>query len=394
MGKRLLSVDIFRGFTIFMMVFVNDVASVSGIPEWMKHAGTYDDCMTFVDVVFPAFLFIVGMAIPLAVRNRLSKGQSWAEVWVHVLVRTCGLLVLGVYMVNAGEMNKEANLLPAWLWNSLLYTSAILIWNEYPREVSVKIRNRNRGLQLLGAAILVLLALTFRKGEAPGLIGITPSWWGILGLIGWAYLYTLVIYFFLRTNLVAMAAMIGLLMVTVLGLQYSDAEWPAVINWLKGQAGNYSHTLITLSGTLFSMLLLQVYRDRSLKDRLQLMIGFGVLAGLAGLFIRPIGGISKNLATPTWGLYSVAICCGVFTLLYWLVDVRGRKNWFRFLQPAGENPLLTYILPFVFYAVGGFEFLPEVWKHGGPGIIRSLVFSLLILGLARLLANRGIRLKL
>ena len=394
MTKRLLSVDIFRGFTIFMMVFVNDVASVSGIPEWLKHAGTYDDRMTFVDVVFPAFLFIVGMAIPLAVRNRLSKGQSWSGIWQHALVRTIGLLVLGVYMVNADEMNNEANLLPAGMWKVLLYISAILIWNAYPKDVSPSKRNLFRGLQGIGIVVLLLLAFTFRKGEAPELTGMTPSWWGILGLIGWAYLYSMVIYFFLRTNLVAVAGVIGLLTVTVLGLQYGETEWPSAIGWLKGQAGNFSHTLITLSGTLFSIMLLEVYAKRPLSHRIHLMIGFGLLALLAGFFIRTIGGISKNLATPTWSLYSVAICCGVFALLYWLVDVKGWKSWFRFLQPAGANPLLTYILPFIFYALGGFAFLPEVLKQGGPGVIRSIIFSLLILGLAQVLTRLGIRLKL
>ena len=74
--KRILSIDVFRGFTIFMMVFVNDLAGVGNIPDWMKHMPADADAMTFVDVVFPAFLFIVGMAIPFAVKNRLEKGRA------------------------------------------------------------------------------------------------------------------------------------------------------------------------------------------------------------------------------------------------------------------------------------------------------------------------------
>ena len=72
-----LSIDIFRGFTIFMMVFVNDLAGVKDIPQWMKHMPADADAMTFVDVVFPAFLFIVGMVIPTAIQNRIRKGQSF-----------------------------------------------------------------------------------------------------------------------------------------------------------------------------------------------------------------------------------------------------------------------------------------------------------------------------
>ena len=105
-NQRILSIDIFRGFTIFMMVFVNDLAGVANIPGWMKHVAAGVDGMTFVDVVFPAFLFIVGMSVPFAVEKRLEKGSLF-EFWQHVLLRTFGLLVLGVYMVNSAEMNTS-----------------------------------------------------------------------------------------------------------------------------------------------------------------------------------------------------------------------------------------------------------------------------------------------
>ena len=76
-GDRLASLDALRGFTILVMIFVNDVAGVSGAPAWMKHIDPPDaDGMTFVDVVFPAFLFIVGMSIPMALERRFERGES------------------------------------------------------------------------------------------------------------------------------------------------------------------------------------------------------------------------------------------------------------------------------------------------------------------------------
>lgn len=113
--ERILSLDIFRGLTIFLMVFVNDLAGVSNVPAWMKHVPPGVNGMTFVDVVFPAFLFIVGMAIPFASENRLSKNENLFAFWQHVGVRTFGLLVLGVFMVNSAEMNSEASLIPTIL---------------------------------------------------------------------------------------------------------------------------------------------------------------------------------------------------------------------------------------------------------------------------------------
>src|SRR2546423_2710986 len=89
-SPRVWSVDVLRGLVMFTMVFVNDVAGVDNAPWWMKH---YEESgrgngMTFVDVVFPAFLFIVGMAIPLAIESRRSKGESWTTIWLHIILRT------------------------------------------------------------------------------------------------------------------------------------------------------------------------------------------------------------------------------------------------------------------------------------------------------------------
>src|SRR6188768_3343824 len=104
--SRRLSIDAIRGITIFTMIFVNELAGVKNIPLWMKHMPADADAMTFVDVVFPAFLFIVGMSVPFAINNRVSKGDSVAQVQKHILIRTIGLLVLGIFMVNAeGDYN-------------------------------------------------------------------------------------------------------------------------------------------------------------------------------------------------------------------------------------------------------------------------------------------------
>jgi len=68
--QRIASIDAFRGLTILVMVFVNQLAGVSGVPQWARHMKADADAMSFVDVVFPAFLFIVGMSIPFALNQR------------------------------------------------------------------------------------------------------------------------------------------------------------------------------------------------------------------------------------------------------------------------------------------------------------------------------------
>ena len=65
--SRVVSIDIFRGLTMAAMIFVNALADVRGLPWWTYHAHANEDVMTYVDMVFPFFLFIVGMSLPLSV---------------------------------------------------------------------------------------------------------------------------------------------------------------------------------------------------------------------------------------------------------------------------------------------------------------------------------------
>ncbi|MES2163397.1 MAG: DUF5009 domain-containing protein [Pseudomonadota bacterium] len=132
---RILAIDAFRGITILVMIFVNTLAGVRGMPAWMEHAAADADTMTFPDVVFPAFLFIVGMSIPFAMAQRQAAGDTAVQRWRHVLARAAGLLVLGVFMVNAEDGYNEAAMgMSIHLWSLLSYGCAMLVWTVYRFE--------------------------------------------------------------------------------------------------------------------------------------------------------------------------------------------------------------------------------------------------------------------
>src|SRR5579859_5549484 len=80
---RLPSLDAFRGFVIAAMVFVNNLGD--GVPPWMKHAndvgGPNVDWYTFVDLVFPGFLFMVGFSIPLSFFSKIGQGVSFLKLF-------------------------------------------------------------------------------------------------------------------------------------------------------------------------------------------------------------------------------------------------------------------------------------------------------------------------
>ena len=65
-SRRNGAIDMFRGLTMFLMVFVNDFWTVEGVPHFLEHTETLEDGMGLADIVFPMFLFAMGMSIPYA----------------------------------------------------------------------------------------------------------------------------------------------------------------------------------------------------------------------------------------------------------------------------------------------------------------------------------------
>jgi len=117
--ERISTIDILRALTMVLMIFVNDLWSLTDIPAWLGHADAGVDGIGLADVVFPAFLFIVGLSIPYAFDNRRRKGDSDAKLVKHVLWRTIALLVMGVSLVNGETINAAATGIPRYVWSPL-----------------------------------------------------------------------------------------------------------------------------------------------------------------------------------------------------------------------------------------------------------------------------------
>ena len=131
---RLVSIDLLRGADVWLMLFVNEMAGVKDTPAFLRHTPAALDGMTITDVVFPAFLFITGMAIPLALDARRARGEPPSLVWRHVLLRTLSLLAIGVLMVN-DEHAAAQGLVPEPAWNVLMTLGVIAVWAAPPRQI-------------------------------------------------------------------------------------------------------------------------------------------------------------------------------------------------------------------------------------------------------------------
>lgn len=135
-----------------VMIFVNDLASVKGLPWWTYHMPGRQNGMTYVDVVFPAFLFVLGMAIPLAIERRIAQHGAGIRLWIHVLSRSAGLVVLGLILANASKADPALTGLPRGAWPAVALVGAILFWLVYPRTGPVRLY---RVLKYSGLLILI-----------------------------------------------------------------------------------------------------------------------------------------------------------------------------------------------------------------------------------------------
>jgi heparan-alpha-glucosaminide N-acetyltransferase len=389
-SERIQSIDAFRGVTILAMIFVNELAGVGGIPDWMKHAAAEDDAMTFVDVVFPAFLFIVGMSMPFAIQRRIDRSESKLKIAMHTLWRALALIVMGVFMVNAeGDYDEAAMKVSIYVWSLLFYLAVILVWVDW------KISNKLvvYAFRATGILVLILLAFEYRGAEGGH---IKTHWWGILGLIGWAYVISFCFYMIVRGKRFGIISGIGLgIGYYVLG-HFAFRGNVFYQHPFLSQSGHATHVVIVLSGILLSLFFFQ--RDLLATSRTRLATAawyfFGML--VVGLVLRPLFGISKIYATPAWAALSIAICIAVFALIFLLVEEFKLRRWMNWLLPSASNPLVAYMIPFVVYAgmkAVGISW-PELLYRGWEGILWSLISAGAVMLVGAWLTRRGVVIRL
>ena len=383
---RIVSIDIMRGLTLLLMLFVNDL-NMDVAPAFLGHMDAGVDGMGLADWVFPGFLFIAGMAVPFAITNRISKGLTQAENIKHILYRTVSLLVIGVLMLNTSRVDPELTGISKNLWALLMYLAVFLVWNNY--------RNKDdkpftvTGFRLAGIGLLIVLIFKFKSGQPENEGSLITGWWGILGLIGWGYLAAGLTYIICRNSLLLTAAaaalFLGLNVLSSLGLTaFLDPVRP-----LLGVIVDGNVPFIVISGMLVG-LVVKKSAGNGYKPLTRDLAIAGIITLAAGFLLRKWFILSKIQATPSWGL--------VCTVIYVTADVFGKTRWADFFRPAGENSLTTYLAPDILYHLiwmGGLpvffykqsQFLPVV--IGG-----SIIWAILMVWLTALLKRLGISLKL
>ncbi|MDV6329606.1 DUF5009 domain-containing protein [Asticcacaulis sp. 201] len=384
---RVGAIDVLRALTMVLMIFVNDLGSLTNIPTWLDHVERNVDGMGLADIVFPAFLFIVGMSLPFATDSRRARGETDLTLIWHVILRSIALLVLGVFLVNGETIDPAASGITQIMWNFLVSLCAILIWNVYPKSVSVWIQ---RLLKACGIVGLIIMAVVYR---GDGGVLFATQWWGILGLIGWSYLVAGFVTVLSKGRLWVLV--VAWLLLVCLSFVWASGQVHGPLRILPEALIDGTMGALTLGGVVMGTLF-KMYQAKA--DNRKMTVVFLILAlGLIGLgiYTRQFWGISKLRATPAWLFICSAITIIAFTAVYWMNTKKPMAKAFTLIKPAGTDTLLCYLTPSILAAATvSLPQLADILMTGGIGLIKSLMLAFVCVGLTACLTRIGIRLKL
>jgi predicted acyltransferase len=393
-ARRNGAIDMLRGLTMLLMVFVNDLWTVGDVPHWLEHFERLEDGMGLADIVFPMFLFAMGMSVPYAIESRFSKGYSGESTLGHILSRTLALLLMGVFIVNT-EGGFDSTLgYGVSVYRLLMVAAFFLIWNQYGREFKWK-----KPLQICGVAVLAFLAFTFRTPEGGYF---SAQWWGILGIIGWTYCFVAVTYLLARKKPSRVVLVwIGLCVLNLLMTRMRDGSQiisgPSFISDMAAalKLVNAPYAVMAVGGMLLSLAENRI-ASKSRSGRKSLLAAFGAAAALAAAaaVCHRWWIVSKLVGTLPWCLYVSAISVAVYALLR-VSESYKKTSWFRPLSASGTATLTVYMMPYVLYSVSSMVGLASPdWLSGPLGLLKCVIFSLLCVALTSLLVKFGIKLKI
>jgi predicted acyltransferase len=302
-SPRLLSLDVFRGLTVAAMILVNDPGDWGHIYPPLEHS-KWNGC-TPTDLVFPFFLFMVGVSIVYAMETKKEVTANHTGLILSALRRTFILLVVlgwGVHLLFHPDLShlRFPGVLPRI---AVVYFISTVLY----LKTSQKTRDWLFAILLIG----YYLAMNFIP--VPG--------------IGPANLEK-------ATNL---GAYIDRAVLTTNHLWSDSKTWDP-----EGLLGTFPAIATCLFGVRLGSWLKRKDREDGIK--VSWLFTYGVLAVFAGLVWNLFFPINKALWTSSFVLYAGGIATLGLTLAYWLIDVQGYKRFTSFFVPFGANAITAYVM--------------------------------------------------
>ena len=337
---RMVSLDVFRGATIAAMILVNDPGSWSHIYPPLEHAEW--NGWTPTDLIFPFFLFIVGVSMTLSFASRIARGVPRGALVIHVVRRSALIFAIGLFLNGFPSFDLSSirimgvlqRIAICYLVSGLLYLATFQKEPTANRPACVRANLRVTATVAIALLVGYWALMTFVPvpGYGAGHLGKEDN----LG----AYIDR-----------------------TLMG----GHLWSESVTW---DPEGFLSTLPAIASLLIGILAGEWLRsDRQAGRKVLGLAGAGLLLLVAGRLLHPYFPINKNLWTSSFVLFTAGFAMLLLAACYWLVDVRAWRAWTAPFLVFGMNAILAYALAALVSEVStDFEFLHvhghETTLHG------------------------------
>jgi len=375
--ERLIALDAFRGITIAGMLLVNNPGSWQYVYGPLRHADWHG--WTPTDLVFPFFLFIVGVAMTFSFRRRIEQGANRIQLLAQVVRRSLLLILLGLILngfpdfrlLDGVRFKGEAATTVAVCWSVirlivpylLAIVGLVLLYADSP-VLAFKADGRLRVRKIVALVLLVAaaayFAADFRYFEEAKLR--VP---GVLQRIGLCYFFASLVV--LCCGMWGRAAVAAILLI---------GYW-AIVTYVHPPAG-FTSDVKGPEGLLHDwidsrILGVHLYRERpdpegllstipavatilagvltghwlqSRREKVEKLIGLFAAANVVlvlGLWAAWVFPLNKKIWTSSYVLATAGVALHFLALCYWLIDIRGQRRWAWPFVVFGSNAIVVYV---------------------------------------------------
>lgn len=328
---RIVSIDALRGFDMFWIIGGEELVTrfanlwkgtlAQKVEQQLSHVEW--EGFHFEDLIFPLFLFIVGLVLPFAISRRLQQGRSRARIFVHIIKRAAILILLGLILNGLLRFNW-----PRMRWPGVLQRIGLCYFLAALLVLCTKWRTQ----AIVTAAVLLLYWAAMMLIPVPGYGA------GVLTKEGCLSSY-------IDQKLIP----------GVLYYKYGDNE---------GVLSTLPAACTALLGALAGHWLCS---NRSGNRKAIGLAAAGIVSLLVGYLWGMVFPIIKLVWTSSYVLYAAGWSMLLLALFYWIIDVKGCRKWAFFFSVIGMNPITIYFLRgFVdFDSIAEF-FFAGLARYAGP----------------------------
>lgn len=297
---RLLSIDFMRGFTVASMILVNSPGSWEFVYPWLSHA-SWNGC-TFADLVFPFFLFIVGISIVFSLKSNNVSKVDQSQVFKKIFLRGAKLFALGLVLNFLSTLDLVNLRIPGVLQRIAIVfvvCASLFLITNWKQQLLISF------ILLIGYSMVLLFVPIPISGEVVLLPGNNIAAW-------------------------------------VDSILLSGHMWSVTKVW---DPEGFLSTFPAVVSGIFGLLVgawISTDNDPIVKFKRLLISGIALMIlGLALHFILPI---NKSLWTPSFVLFTSGSACLVFAIIYFIVDIKQLKIFTLPFVVYGTNAITAYLI--------------------------------------------------